>query len=41
MTADIIRDREEIFEQVKALKSFKTMAQSYGFDISKLKAKKC
>ncbi|WP_061964002.1 formate C-acetyltransferase [Demequina aurantiaca] len=33
-TEDIIRDREENSEQVKALKELKTMAASYGFDIS-------
>ncbi len=31
---DWIRDREEIAEQVKALKDLKTMAAAYGFDIS-------
>lgn len=35
MTADMIRDREEIFEQVQALKALKRMAESYGYDISK------
>jgi formate C-acetyltransferase len=30
----IIRDREELSEQIKALKELKQMAQSYGFDIS-------
>ena len=35
MTADIIRLREEISEQIKALKDMKTMAASYGCDISK------
>ncbi|MCR5668768.1 MAG: formate C-acetyltransferase [Lachnospiraceae bacterium] len=34
MTDDIIRQREEIAEQVKALKKMKTMAAAYGFDIS-------
>ena len=34
-TEDIIREREEIFEQIKALKELKVMAQKYGFDISK------
>ena len=32
---ELIRDREEIQEQIKALKELKVMAQSYGFDISK------
>ncbi len=34
MTDDVIRLREEISMQVKALKELKTMASSYGFDIS-------
>ncbi|MBQ3235417.1 MAG: formate C-acetyltransferase [Clostridia bacterium] len=34
MTPDKIRDREEISEQIKALKGLKEMAKSYGFDIS-------
>ena len=34
MVEHIIRDREEISEQVKALKELKEMAKSYGFDIS-------
>lgn len=33
-TEDIIRDREEMAEQVKALGELKRMAASYGFDIS-------
>ncbi len=35
MYADIIRLREEISEQIRALKDMKTMAASYGCDISK------
>ncbi|CAM3175271.1 formate C-acetyltransferase [Streptobacillus ratti] len=35
MTEDVIRQREEIFEQVKSLKALKKMAESYGYDISK------
>jgi formate C-acetyltransferase len=35
MTEDKIRDREEIAEQVKALKQLIAMAASYGCDISK------
>ena len=35
MTPDRVRDREEISEQVKALKKLKEMALSYGYDISK------
>ena len=34
MTPDRIRDREEVSEQIKALKDLKTMALSYGIDIS-------
>ena len=34
MTPDKIRDREEISEQIKALKGLKEMAKGYGFDIS-------
>ena len=33
-TEDVIRDREESAEQVKALRELKQMAVSYGFDIS-------
>lgn len=35
MTEDLIRTREEICMQYKALGQMKTMAESYGFDISK------
>ena len=35
MYSEVIRDREEISEQIRALEDLKTMAQSYGFDISK------
>ncbi len=35
MYADIIRDREELSEQIRALNDLKKMAASYGFDISK------
>lgn len=34
-TEDIIRDREENAEQIKALKELIVMGKSYGFDISK------
>lgn len=34
MMDDIIRQREELAEQIKALKGMKVMASSYGFDIS-------
>ena len=34
-TEDIIRHREEVSEQIKALNSLKVMASKYGFDISK------
>ena len=33
-TEEIIRDREEISEQIRALAELKTMAASYGYDIS-------
>jgi formate C-acetyltransferase len=33
-TDDVIRDREELAEQIRALKELKTMASTYGFDIS-------
>ena len=35
MTDDVIRLREEVSEQIKALNSIKEMATYYGFDISK------
>lgn len=35
MTADIIREREELSEQIRALEEMKQMAASYGCDISK------
>ncbi len=33
-TNDVIRDREELGEQIRALKELQEMAASYGFDIS-------
>jgi formate C-acetyltransferase len=33
-TESVIRDREELSEQIRALKELQTMAKSYGFDIS-------
>src|SRR5499427_19425 len=33
-TEDIIRDREELSEQIRALKELQQMAKSYGFDVS-------
>jgi formate C-acetyltransferase len=33
-TEDVIRDREELSEQIRALKELLAMAKSYGFDIS-------
>jgi formate C-acetyltransferase len=33
-TEEIIRDREELSEQIRALKELQTMAASYGFDVS-------
>ena len=35
MTEEIIREREEISDQIKALNELKAMASKYGFDISK------
>lgn len=34
MRDDVIRQREELAEQIRALKGMKEMAKSYGFDIS-------
>ena len=34
-TEEVIRDREEIHDQIEALKQLKVMAKKYGFDISK------
>ena len=34
MLEDVIRTREEVTEQINALKELKEMAQSYGYDIS-------
>ena len=35
MTDDIIRQREELAEQIKALQGMKKMAEAYGYDISR------
>lgn len=35
MTDDVIRQREELADQIKALQQMKEMAAGYGFDISK------
>lgn len=35
MTADVIRDREELSEQIRALKDLKKLGSIYGFDISR------
>lgn len=35
MTPDVVRDREEVSEQIKALKALKEMAAKYGKDISR------
>ena len=35
MSEEIIRSREETYEQIKALNDLKKMAESYGYDISK------
>ena len=34
-TEDVIREREEIYEQIKALNELKVMAAKYGFDIAR------
>ena len=34
-TSDVIRDREELSEQIRSLQELKEMAASYGFDISR------
>jgi len=34
-TDEVIRDREELSEQIRALQELQQMAESYGFDISK------
>ena len=34
MTDDVVRQREEISDQIRALKQMKEMASSYGYDIS-------
>ena len=34
MTEHVIRDREEVSEQIRALGELKEMAKIYGFDIS-------
>jgi formate C-acetyltransferase len=34
-TDDVIRDREELAEQIRALKELQQMASNYGFDISR------
>ena len=35
MYSEVIREREELAEQIRALKQLKEMAMSYGFDISR------
>ena len=35
MYSEVIRDREELSEQIRALQDLKQMASSYGFDISR------
>lgn len=35
MVSDVIRDREELSEQIRALKELKKLAEIYGYDISK------
>jgi formate C-acetyltransferase len=34
-TEDVIRDREELSEQIRALKELQAMAKAYGFDVSR------
>ena len=34
MSEEVIRSREETYEQIKALNDLKKMAESYGYDIS-------
>ena len=40
-TDEIIRDREELSEQIRALKELRQMAASYGFDISRPASDAC
>ena len=40
LTEEIIQSREEISEQIKALKAFEKMCAGYGFDVTK-PAKRC
>ena len=35
ITEDVIRDREEIYDQIQSLNELKVMAAKYGFDISR------
>lgn len=35
MTEDVIRQREELADQIRALQDLETMARSYGFDVSR------
>ncbi len=35
ITTEIIQQREEVSEQIKALKQFETMCKSYGFDVTR------
>ena len=35
MRPDVIRDREEYSEQIRALKELKELGKIYGFDISR------
>ena len=35
MTEELIRNREEVYDQILALNDLKAMSESYGFDISK------
>jgi formate C-acetyltransferase len=41
MTDELIRAREEVSDQIKALKMMKTMAVAYGFDVSRPATSAC
>ena len=38
MYSDVIREREELSEQIRALKELKKLGEIYGFDISDRKS---
>ena len=41
MYSDVIREREELSEQIRALKELKKLGEIYGFDISRPAASEC